>query len=101
MPMRTLKPLYIGRVCLALVALMVAAVHEMSVQPAVARAVPAKIRLGRPGALVVGARGRLYLAGSGRNQILQLLPGGGFIVVAGNLFIAGSNTKTLLILMSS
>lgn len=84
--MRTLKPrsVYIGAVGLALVALTVGGVHGMSVQPAVARAVPAKIRLVRPGALVVAPRGRLYIADSGRNQILQLLPGGGFIVVAGN-----------------
>ncbi len=56
----------------------------MTTRQAAARAAAVNIRLVRPNALVVGPRGRLYIADSGRNQILQLLPAGGFTVVAGN-----------------
>ncbi len=84
MPMRPLKLPYRGRVGLALVALTVVGFHGMTTRQAAARAAAVNIRLVRPGALVVGPRGRLYIADSGRNQILQLLPAGGFTVVAGN-----------------
>ena len=40
--------------------------------------------LNRPGALAVGPDGQLYVADDGRNQVLQLVPGGKFRVVAGN-----------------
>ena len=38
----------------------------------------------RPGALAVGPRGQVYVADDGLNQILQVLPGGQFEVIAGN-----------------
>lgn len=41
-------------------------------------------RLKRPGALAVGPDGQLYVADDGLNEILQLVPGGKFRVVAGN-----------------
>lgn len=41
-------------------------------------------RLARPGALAVGPRGQVYVADDGLNQILQVLPGGQFKVIAGN-----------------
>jgi sugar lactone lactonase YvrE len=41
-------------------------------------------RLVRPGALAVGPRGQVYVADDGLNQILQVLPGGQFKVIAGN-----------------
>jgi DNA-binding beta-propeller fold protein YncE len=41
-------------------------------------------RLVRPGALAVGPRGQVYVADDGLNQILQVLPGGRFKVIAGN-----------------
>ncbi len=41
-------------------------------------------RLKQPGALAVGPGGQLYVADDGLNQILQVLPGGKFRVVAGN-----------------
>jgi hypothetical protein len=46
---------------------------------------PARIRTGlkRPGALAVGPRGQLYIADDGLDEILQALPGGRFLVVAG------------------
>jgi sugar lactone lactonase YvrE len=40
--------------------------------------------LARPGALAVGPRGQVYVADDGLNQILQVLPGGAFKVIAGN-----------------
>jgi sugar lactone lactonase YvrE len=40
--------------------------------------------LRQPGALAVGPAGQLYIADDSRNQILQLLPGGKFRLVAGN-----------------
>lgn len=40
--------------------------------------------LRQPGALVASSAGQLYIADDGRNQILQLLPGGRFRVLAGN-----------------
>jgi hypothetical protein len=40
--------------------------------------------LQQPGALAVGPGGQLYVADDGRNQILQVLPGGRFRVVAGD-----------------
>jgi hypothetical protein len=43
----------------------------------------AAIRLERPGALVLGSRGVLYIADEGRNQILARLPNGRMRVVAG------------------
>jgi sugar lactone lactonase YvrE len=41
-------------------------------------------RLKRPGALAIGPDGRLYVADDDLNEILQLLPGGRFAVIAGN-----------------
>jgi sugar lactone lactonase YvrE len=38
----------------------------------------------QPGALAVGPAGQLYVADSGRNEILQALPGGRFQVIAGD-----------------
>ncbi len=40
--------------------------------------------LERPGALAVGPGGRLYLSDDGLNEILRVLPGGRFAVIAGN-----------------
>jgi hypothetical protein len=40
-------------------------------------------RLERPGALAVGPGGQLYVADDGLNEILQVLPGGRFRVIAG------------------
>ena len=40
--------------------------------------------LQRPGALAVGRGGQLYLADDSLNEIVQLLPGGRFAVIAGN-----------------
>jgi sugar lactone lactonase YvrE len=47
-------------------------------------AAAAGTRLVRPGALAVGPRGQVYVADDGFNQILQVLPGGQFKVIAGN-----------------
>ncbi len=41
-------------------------------------------RLSRPGALAVGPHGQLYVADDRLNEILQALPDGRFLVVAGN-----------------
>jgi len=54
------------------------------VQPALARTSAAKIRPVRPGALAVAPGGSPYIADDARNQIIEMLPGGGFKVVAGN-----------------
>jgi hypothetical protein len=40
--------------------------------------------LERPGALAIGPDGHLYVADDGLNEILQVLPGGKFAVIAGN-----------------
>lgn len=47
---------------------------------------PARVitHLERPSALAVGPAGQLYLADDGLNEILQMLPGGRFAVIAGN-----------------
>jgi DNA-binding beta-propeller fold protein YncE len=47
---------------------------------------PARVvtHLERPSALAVGRGGQLYLADDGLNEILQLLPGGRFAVIAGS-----------------
>jgi sugar lactone lactonase YvrE len=41
-------------------------------------------RLVRPGALAVGPHGQVYVADDGLNQILQVLPGSRFKIIAGN-----------------
>jgi sugar lactone lactonase YvrE len=42
------------------------------------------MHLVRPGAIAVGPHGQVYVADDGPNQILQVLPGGRFKVIAGN-----------------
>src|SRR5262245_59440019 len=47
---------------------------------------PARVvtHLERPGALAAGPGGQLYLSDDGLNEILRVLPGGRFQVIAGN-----------------
>ena len=71
--------------------------HQVSTGPACSSAGPRPPRLApgsssaavgtrliRPGALAAGPRGQVYVADDGLNQILQVLPGGRFKVIAGN-----------------
>lgn len=51
--------------------------------PAPALRTSGAIRLERPGPLAVGANGTLYIADSGRNQIVERLPNGRLQVLAG------------------
>ncbi len=67
------------------------ATHNTALRPGQNTSPPVTGRTGRlvgslqqPGSLAVGPAGQVYVADDGRNQILQLLPGGRFRIVAGN-----------------